>query len=820
LRSIPELHPLVASSIRDASLAQRDTIVEAARLVVNRGIRDRSDATRRILATGAQAGGTWESVREFAELHSPEAIANLSPDSAPWWRALGQITLLHAEDAEDEHLAAQFYAVARALDGHGTTNLMEYWSLVQSQLATGQASALSDLPPAPAWLPQVEADLVELDLIGVANGPATPEWIAMLNARIFETQDLAPIHLIPDGRTLFDRISGNTPTHMDDGPLISVIMTTYRRTDEIFTSLRSILDQSWTNFEVLVIDDASGPEFESLLMTIEQLDPRVRVIRQSENAGAYVCRNIALAHVHGEFVTFQDDDDWSHPQRLQHQVAPMLADNLVHSTLSHCLRMSEELTFRNSPAPASTRNASSLMFRARDVATLGGFDEVRKAGDTEFIQRLCAALPGHQVVIEECLALVRQTRGSLSRTDFGPGWSHPSRQEYWEAFAWWHTDIARSATSWTDTPRATRAFPAPRRFLSTKHLSSTQSSYDLVLVGDFGADSPWASRAWNFLQVALERKLTVGVIHLSNPAGDSGRITRIAPEVRQLIHSGRIARILPTDGVQVTSLFVTDASILEIQDATRWQLTCERATLVADSMPVESGFSSFWSIADVLTNTISMFGVRECHWVASTEAVHATLTVFGARCSEIDVPSFIYVRSIAVENRHRLKTPVIGRTAPDTQEGWPGDNAVFDAIYPVNGSADVRIRGDARALNKTGRATPRRWLFMPPDVGSFSTFVQQLDFYIYYADAAPTINEQREILAATAAGRVALVDERYSYLFGDAVIGCRAETIAPLISNLYRDETSYARQVDRGREALRTRFSPDAARKTLRQVTG
>src|SRR5690606_6786226 len=114
---------------------------------------------------------------------------------------------------------------------------------------------------------------------------------------------------------------------VEDGPLVSVIMTTFR-SDRIplLTSVRSILEQSWRNLELIVVDDCSPPEYADVLAEIEKLDPRISVHRLPKNRGTYAARNVGIALAKGAYITGQDSDDWSHPERIARQVAPLEAD--------------------------------------------------------------------------------------------------------------------------------------------------------------------------------------------------------------------------------------------------------------------------------------------------------------------------------------------------------------------------------------------------------------------------------------------------------------------------------------------------------------
>src|SRR5699024_1603746 len=131
-------------------------------------------------------------------------------------------------------------------------------------------------------------------------------------------------------------------------------------------------------------------------------------------------------------------DDWSHPRRLELQVAPMIADPSLPATRSYALAAQETLVLQRPGYTPRQPNASSLMFRLRDARALGGHLPMRRAADTEFRLRLAAwsGTPIHD--IDQPLAVIRVLAHSLSRGDFRAGWRHPARQAFAASYAHWH----------------------------------------------------------------------------------------------------------------------------------------------------------------------------------------------------------------------------------------------------------------------------------------------------------------------------------------------------------------------------------------------
>lgn len=104
--------------------------------------------------------------------------------------------------------------------------------------------------------------------------------------------------------------------------LISVILPTYNRRELLLRAIDSVLSQTHSELEVIVVDDASGDGTQTAVLELH--DERIRYVRLPENAGACAARNRGLAMARGEYIAFQDSDDVFHPAKLEKQLAYLL----------------------------------------------------------------------------------------------------------------------------------------------------------------------------------------------------------------------------------------------------------------------------------------------------------------------------------------------------------------------------------------------------------------------------------------------------------------------------------------------------------------
>ncbi len=98
-------------------------------------------------------------------------------------------------------------------------------------------------------------------------------------------------------------------------PLFSVIIPTYNREISIFRAVKSVLDQTFSNFELIIVDDCSTDN--TFLKISELKDNRIRILRLEKNTGAATARNFGIKASKGEYVSLLDSDDYYEPKFLE-----------------------------------------------------------------------------------------------------------------------------------------------------------------------------------------------------------------------------------------------------------------------------------------------------------------------------------------------------------------------------------------------------------------------------------------------------------------------------------------------------------------------
>ena len=116
------------------------------------------------------------------------------------------------------------------------------------------------------------------------------------------------------------------------GPLVSIIVPVHNAAGSLHRALRSVLSQTLTDYELILVDDCSADESIRILRKYCELDERVRLYSTATNSGPGVARNVGLRSAKGRYIAFLDADDFWIGNKLEQQVRCFEDDEVI---LSH-----------------------------------------------------------------------------------------------------------------------------------------------------------------------------------------------------------------------------------------------------------------------------------------------------------------------------------------------------------------------------------------------------------------------------------------------------------------------------------------------------
>ena len=207
---------------------------------------------------------------------------------------------------------------------------------------------------------------------------------------------------------------------------VSVIISTYNRAGSLPRAVNSVLAQTFTDFELIIVDDCSTDTTQEVIRKFA--DPRIHSVRHENNAGGSVARNTGIAYAKGEYVAFLDDDDEWFESKLARQARvldesePRVALVYTWFDLIEASSRKRRVGGRSAisgdifedmlgwaiPAPTST-----YMVRAEAARKVGGFDETLPiAQDLDFLLRI--SMRWHVAVVEDVLMLMHKEDGYIS----------------------------------------------------------------------------------------------------------------------------------------------------------------------------------------------------------------------------------------------------------------------------------------------------------------------------------------------------------------------------------------------------------------------
>lgn len=482
---------------------------------------------RRLLETGGLTDRPLAALRTLAD----------DPATGPDAAALAQEVLAIWALRDPDTLHEASFRLKQRLDftdTGGIARLSPLWMM--AQLRAGHVeNALATYRSAP-WSPDLE--------LAATWSDATDSMRTARVSRVFAHFGLTGVTLAGDAATAFDALSGGPEQPAaDTDPVVTVLIAAHDAAATLSCALRSLRAQTLPAWEAIVIDDASRDHTADLAADWAARDPRIRVVRQPVNRGAYAARNAGLALARGRFVTLLDADDWAHPARLAQQVANMTSTPGLVGCMSLQARVNSSLCVTRWTGNGTLiHEDTSSLFLPRTVLSdlLGGWHDWRVSADSELLRRARRMFGAGAVTVlgNAFLGLQRdQPTNATADPASGMNWFYyGARHEAHESQGFHHA----RAPSLKRT--AERAVPVPRLIGSCPDRKS-EFSLNRVYCGLFSVPDNALSLLLGWLDEDAAAGRQVGLVPLWSSAAGLCRGPSVHPDVRARI-DGQGLRVL------------------------------------------------------------------------------------------------------------------------------------------------------------------------------------------------------------------------------------------------------------------------------------
>lgn len=784
-------------ALQTRSLLIRDVFARAA----SRGRQDLGD----LLAVLETLTGSDTARYDFSDLDTYYDVDILL--------ALADLLANSARTDLDTHAALQIYDLVYTTEG---SNAFQDHQKLQYVETLGEADRYPELVGlldefSVHELAPLQAELLAIQTVNRTSSPPFV-WVESMN-ELYKGLEMSQIRLSDDqALPLLDRLQANSRDYIA-GPKVSIIMPTFSPGPGIRTAIRSLLEQTWTNIEIIVVDDASPLEYYEIFSELEALDRRIRIVRQKKNRGAYVARNAGLAVATGEYVTTHDDDDWSHPDKIASQVLVLDKDeSLVASTSAH-IRTTEHMSFQrvNMHARYMQMNYSSLMFRRSVSDQIGPWDTVNRGGDSEFITRVIENFGANSVLhlMEKPLSFSRVWTGSLTSGEMSRGYFSYSRLLYRWSFRQWHWAVAKEGKKAVKDVNESRPYAVPTTFEPGAR-NKDLGLFDVIYVTDFFRQAKFVDFVMNDIRALQDQGLRIGYMHLNSP--QTNRPAGFPPELFDLQREGRIVQLSHDDCAETKLLLVYDASIGMFLDELRSSLVVRKGLLIDHSLPTLKG-------SDVRKPVFMPQVLRHLD-----RAFNTSFSVVGATTNDHEHLSCQLPFRRSLDDRFIWSThvnegpgqityphsnPTVGFHSYGNQYRWPSNKENFEKAY-ISSEYRTKLYGSLEpALEKFKDEMNHVEIIDADDVDE-RAFLNSIDFWVYYPH--PRLEDQvwNPVLSAMRAGKVVILPERLESIYGSAAVYAEPHAVQDVILSLLSRSGGYLVQAQLGQDFVAEGFSRES----------
>lgn len=220
---------------------------------------------------------------------------------------------------------------------------------------------------------------------------------------------------------------------METKDLVSVIIPTFGRSEFLIRALKSVLNQTFKDIEIIIVDD-NGKGSKNQILTEDRIKDffstlnNIKYIVHDINKNGSAARNTGIAHASGQFICFLDDDDEFLPEKLSSQISLLrsldkewVACYTGHTRLTNGVvraeynpKFSGDILYELLTHSIDTCSGSTLMIKIDIISKVKGFDvELKRHQDYDFIAKV--AYYGKIAVIPEALVIIHEHGGNYKQ---------------------------------------------------------------------------------------------------------------------------------------------------------------------------------------------------------------------------------------------------------------------------------------------------------------------------------------------------------------------------------------------------------------------
>ncbi|MBA4154639.1 glycosyltransferase family 2 protein [Flavobacterium sp.] len=158
--------------------------------------------------------------------------------------------------------------------------------------------------------------------------------------------------------------------------LVSIITPTYNSAKYIAETILSVQNQTYSTWEMIIVDDGSVDETENIIKSISAHDKRIQFIKLNQNSGPAIARNKGIEKAQGDYMTFLDADDIWFPGFIENSIRT-IEETGIHFVFSSYKRSNEELEFVYSDFIVPQKVTYSDILKTNSISCLTAFIDIK-----------------------------------------------------------------------------------------------------------------------------------------------------------------------------------------------------------------------------------------------------------------------------------------------------------------------------------------------------------------------------------------------------------------------------------------------------------